>query len=193
MSLALSSAAADAGGLTVNKRELARVLGVSLPTIENYLDRYDDFPVVKRGTNGSSYVFDPIAVRDFLDAQQALEQESEARRQEAIAQLGLPLNDAALSDELTPKERLDYVRAIAAEDKLRLERGFLVQTAETRMAMTAAISRWNRALHAAVRQACRDLSLPDAVQRDLIARLSETQRALVRELKLEAEAHEPAA
>ena len=189
LSLALSSEAATAvPALRLNKRELARALNVSLPTIAAWMDRYPDFPVLQEGTNGREYQFDPLAVRDFMAEKAAEEERAELEKAAAIAQLGLPLQDQSdtQSDVLKPRDRLDHVRAMSAEDKLRIERGFLVSVPAQRQAMTSAISRWNRALHAAVRQCGRDFNLPDAVVRALGERLSETQRQFVRELGAEA-------
>lgn len=183
--MALSEAPAGAPVVRVNKRELAGILGVSLPTISRWLNCYRDFPVLQPGTNGREYQFDAAAVRDFMASKDAEEERIEAEREAAIAQLGLPLEEQAedaAAGVLKPRERLDHVRAISAEDKLRQERGFLVSVPATRQAMTAAIARWNRAIHARIRQDGRDFNLPDAVVRALLAGVAETQRQFVREL-----------
>ena len=190
MSLALSSEAPPgvaAPRLSLNKRELARVLNVSLPTITAWLDRYSDFPVFQAGTNGREYQFDPFAVRAFLDEREAEERRLADEREAQIAQLGLPLEEQTDgADALKPRDRLDHIRAIQAEDKLRVERGFLVSVPAQRQAMTSALARWNRALHAAMRQCGRDFNLPDAVVRALTDSLGETQRQFVRELRADA-------
>jgi phage terminase Nu1 subunit (DNA packaging protein) len=173
--------------LTCNKRELARLLGVSLPTISAYLDRWADFPVVQNGTTGREWRFDPLAVRDYLAAKEAEEEAYEARRQAEIDQLAMPLE--SVSDgpsEINPGDRLKLIRSLAAEDDLRLKRGFLVSVPAERQALTAAVARWNRAQLAAVRQAGRDYSLPDAVVRGLVDRFAEAQTQLIADLKLEA-------
>jgi phage terminase Nu1 subunit (DNA packaging protein) len=172
----------------VNKRELARILGVSLPTIGAWLDRYPEFPVLQSGTNGREYQFDAVAVRDFMAIKDAEEERLEKEREAAIAQLGLPLEEQTEdgAGALKPRERLDHVRAISAEDKLRQERGFLVSVPAARQAMTAAVARWNRAIHARIRQDGRDFNLPDAVVRALLAGVAETQHQFVRELGYDA-------
>ena len=173
---------------------LSHVVGASEPplserTIGAWLDRYPDFPVLQNGTNGREYAFDPFAVRAFMREQEAIEDALEAKKAEAIAQIGLPLEESANDQAglLTPKNRLDHIRAIAAEDKLRIERGYLVSVPATRMAMSTAIARWNRAIHARIRQEGRDLNLPNAVVRALLAGVAETQRQFVRELGYDAE------
>jgi phage terminase Nu1 subunit (DNA packaging protein) len=187
--LALSSETPPAtAAVRVNKRELARILSVSLPTVSAWLDRYPDFPTLQVGRNGLEYQFDPIAVRAFMAAKEEAEEAEEAARTAAIAQLGLSLETpaAALADALSPRERLDHVRAIQAEDELRVKRGYLVSVPTVRQAMTAAVARWNRMNRAALRQAGHDMALPDAVVRALQDRLGETQAQFIRELGYEA-------
>ena len=188
MSQALLPPDADAAPLLLNKRELASATGVSVVTITNYLDRYPDFPVVQAGTNGREWQFDVFAVRAFLEAEAVKERTADARRHEAIAQLGLALVPGAEDKTVTlaPQERLAHLRALKAEDDLRIQRGFLVSVPELRQVQTAAIAKWNGAVHAAIRQASRDFNLPDAVGRALVERIAEAQRAFVRELQAEA-------
>ncbi len=189
MSLSLSSDAPAPAPVRVNKRELAQVLGVSVPTINAWLDRHEGFPIVQEGTNGREWQFDAIAVRAFLDDRRAEEEREEARRQAAIAQLGLPLDDVSgeVTSALSGKERLQELRALKAEDDLRVQRGYLVSVPETRTMLGNAIGRWNRAIHAAILQAGRDMNLPATVIRALDDRLDETQRGLVRDLRMDLE------
>jgi len=128
-----------------------------------------------------------VALRDYLAAKEAEEEAYEARRQAEIDQLAMPLE--SVSDgpsEINPGDRLKLIRSLAAEDDLRLKRGFLVSVPAERQALTAAVARWNRAQLAAVRQAGRDYSLPDAVVRGLVDRFAEAQTQLIADLKLEA-------
>ena len=171
--------------LLVNKRELAGMLGVSLPTISAWIDRYPDLPVAERGTNGREWKFDAVAVRDFLSAREENEKTQEAERQAAIAQLGMPLEEGGAGEGLTARDRFENIKALRAEDQLRLERGYLVSVPALRQAMTGAVARWNKSLNAELRQAGRDFNLPDAVVRALIDRLGQTQRRLAKDLQLE--------
>ena len=53
----------------LNMERLSIALGVSLPTLRRWLLIYgDEFPVVRRGSNGRAYEFDLAAVSAFLDA-----------------------------------------------------------------------------------------------------------------------------
>lgn len=57
----------------VNKRELAMALGVSEPTIDNWMAKRG-LPVVDKGSNGVSYRFDLAACRAWKADQDAAEQ-----------------------------------------------------------------------------------------------------------------------
>ena len=53
----------------LNMERLSIALGVSLPTLRRWLLIYgDEFPVVRRGSNGRAYEFDLPTVSAFLDA-----------------------------------------------------------------------------------------------------------------------------
>lgn len=181
LSLALSS---GPSGELVNKRELAAILGISQPTLADWIDRHADFPVVERGTNGKEWRFDAAAVAEFIRAKDEEAAREEADRRARLAQLGLPFTDPG--DAAAPASTdytLDDIKRIQLADKLRTERGFLVSVPETRQHLTASIARWNRSLHAVIRQAARDFALPDAIARALDERLAEAQRQFVRELR----------
>jgi len=174
-------------GVEVNKRELAVCLGVSLPTVSAWIDRYPDFPIVERGTNGREWRFDVEAVRGFMRRREEEEERAETARAEQIRQVSLPTTDPgdiAGNDVLT----LDQIRAIRATDELRRSRGFLVSVPELRQAMTAAIARWSAAELSVLQQAGRDLALPEPVVRALQDRFADARRQFVRSL---AEATEP--
>lgn len=184
MSVALSSPPIE----RVNKRELAALLSVSLPTIAAWIERYPEFPVLDRGTNGKEWAFDPIAVSDFIAAIQAAEAAAEAERKARIQQLGLPFTDPGDGASADGQAyTLDDIKRIQAMDKLRQERGFLVDVSETRQALTAAVARWNRAQRAVVNQLARDFALPDAVARAMTDRFAEAQRQFVRDLRQDAD------
>lgn len=184
MSLVLSSNPVD----PVNKRELAAILGRSVPTVSAWIERYPDFPVLDRGTNGKEWRFDPAAVAAFVTDLDAAEARATAERQTRIQQLGLPFTDPG--DGVQPTNAgytLDDIKLIQATDKLRMERGFLVDVSETRVTFTAAIARWNRAQRAVIHQAGRDFNLSEAVTRGLFDRFAQAQRQFVRDLRQDAD------
>lgn len=181
LSLPLSPAAEIA---LVNKRELANILGVSLPTIGAWIDRYPALPIVERGTNGKEWRFDPAAVRAFMVEREAEEEAAEAARAATLAQLALPITDPG--DAFAQGITLDDIKTIKATDDLRRQRGFLTSVPETRQALTSAIARWNRAQRAVIAQAARDFALPDAVRRALEERFEDAQRQFVQALRTDA-------
>jgi hypothetical protein len=88
---------ADPPRLLVNKRELARrVLGCSLPTVNDLIDGHADFPIVTRGAPGVEWQFDAAAVTEFLAAQsraeadQACAVEPSGAEAEGLISAGLP-------------------------------------------------------------------------------------------------------
>lgn len=189
MSLALSSEAppapVGAAPVLVNKAEVAGILGVSLPTLAAWIARYPDFPVYERGTNGREWRFDAAAVRAWELARREAEARDEAARRDLLAQFALPLTDPGDAAAGEGIASLEEIRRIREADKLRVERGFLVDVSQLRQALTGAVAKWNRASHAAVRQAARDLNLPDAVNRAILAALAEAQNQFIRDLRAE--------
>jgi hypothetical protein len=178
---------ADPAPEVVNKRELAAVLGVSLPTLNNYLDRYADFPVLEPGANGKEWRFDALAVRAYLAQRDAEEARAEAARRERIAQLGLPLTDPGDAAGGPATYTLDDLKRIREADALRLKRGFLADVQETRLHLSAAVGAWNRAQASVLRQTARDFNLPDAVVRAIEDRMADAQRQFVSKLRRDAD------
>ena len=176
MSLALPSP------MLVNKRELARHLGVSLPTIGALIDRYPDFPIVERGTNGVEWQFDLAAVATFVKATRDAEAASKAARDEQLAQLILPLD---LQPQPPEQPALSFKDQLAAADlraKLRkeaIEAGDLVRAAEIEDAYTTLMAAWRSRLREFVRQIGREQAWPDEVVRQYEARLADLQENLV--------------
>jgi hypothetical protein len=75
------------------------------------------------------------------------------------------------------------VRTAATEDDLAIKRGQLVWKHEVRADLAAAIAHWNRATGSSVRQAGRDMNLPEAMTRAFLDRVEQTQRQFVRDLQ----------
>jgi phage terminase Nu1 subunit (DNA packaging protein) len=172
--------------IVANKRELATALGVSLPTISAYLDRYPDLPVIERGTNGKEWQFDVEAVRAFMAEREAEEEAAEQERAARLQQLSLPITDPGDLSGQTDILTLDEIRAIKAADDLRKSRGFLVSVPELRQALTAAIGRMNAMQRSVITQVGRDFNLPDVVTRAIADRFADGQRAFVNTLKADA-------
>ncbi len=180
----------DAGntGLTaplVNKAEMAKKLGISLPTLTAWMDRYPEFPVRDRGTNGRNYRFAAEDVFEFLSERKAEEAAREGARDEALAQLQLPM-------ELLPRENLPKSTVKDEIDAWRLRKiqreeavaaGTLVSAEDVRQALRSGLTRLNRGTVAFVRQLGREHNWPDSYMTKVEERLAEVQRASVAELQ----------
>lgn len=119
--------------MEMNKRELATVLGVSLPTISDYLERWPDFPVVKRGCLGQPWAFEPVAVRAFLAERDGARRRAADERRAAVAQFALPLPAAADSAPA------DVVAGALARMTERLREALRTQAAAGRLSAEGAL------------------------------------------------------
>jgi phage terminase Nu1 subunit (DNA packaging protein) len=168
----------------VNLEEMARKLGVSRPTMRELIKRYPEFPVLREGTNGVPWQFDPEAVIAFVQARRAEEEAGKAERSELLAQISLPesLLTPAEDLQLTPTERLKNAQAMIKEDELRKQRQFLVSTADMRQRLSFAWTPLNQALQALPGTLGRRHNLPDAVVRDMRRYIEAQQREIHRRL-----------
>ncbi|HUC17783.1 MAG TPA: terminase small subunit [Acetobacteraceae bacterium] len=192
MSLALSTES----DLRLTKRELHLKLGVSRPTLDAWIDRYPDFPIVERGTNGTPYRFDPAAVIAFLRAKQDEQAKRNAERDEQLAQLVLPLDRPGSEPGkiISAEERLKEAKANAAEIALGKELGTLVQVGPLEEKLLHTFGELNRHLTSFIRQLAREQNWPEPILLDAERRLAEMQRGCRSGLAeylnpIEAEAH----
>lgn len=188
MSLALSPpvAPAPAVPVLVNKSELARYLGISVPTLSSRIDQYPDFPVVQAGTNGTEWKFDPLSVREFLAQKDEEREAAEAARQAAInSQIPLPIEapGAPNAAALTPQARLAAARAAQVERELARDAALLVVTSEVRVVLNAAFSLLNRHIDSMGLDLARELNLSPDRASALKARLADAKAAFRREIR----------
>src|SRR5579862_9714300 len=129
--------------MLVNKRELAVILGCSLPTLDKMIRQHRNFPTVRRGSPGVDWGFEAETVIEFIrqkreearhDAERALEEKAAY-----LDQFALPIDDLVPESErgLSPNQRAALARARLAERKLAMESGMLVPVAELRQGLTA--------------------------------------------------------
>lgn len=164
---------------TVNLEQMADALRVSLPTMRKLVKRYEDFPVVARGSNGVPWQFDPAAVVAFVRDQRAAEAAANAAKDELLAQISLPLEEAVPPEEraLSASDRLKNAQAMMKEDEVARQRGFLVLTSEMRQRLAPAWTELSQFLQSLPATLGRRHNLPDAVVRDMRAFISAQQRA----------------
>jgi phage terminase Nu1 subunit (DNA packaging protein) len=172
----------------VNKRELARVVKCSVPTIDSFIYRYPDFPVVKRGAAGADWVFDPDAVRTFLEAKKldgVAAEEARAKflaKWTATAMLGV---DETGGDDtrLAPAQRLAAAKARIVERELAIKSGLLTPTSEVRRNLAVLVGGFAKFLDNLPGQLSRDFSLPEPVKRGIKKKIEDERRSLAREMK----------
>jgi len=177
------AAAPPTGTVLINKRELGKLLGVSLPTVSALIDRYPDLPISRRGTNGVEWQIDGNAVVAFLRDKREEEARTRSVRDELLAQLTLPLDlDDAPAPGGTVISVKDQLDAAKLRDVLRKEReaaGKLVDAATVETEFASILANLNRELHGFLRRIGRDMGWPDEVTARYEADLSALQNRLV--------------
>jgi phage terminase Nu1 subunit (DNA packaging protein) len=184
--VALSLVLSSASGPVLNKAELAHALKVSLPTLSRWQLRYADFPVLERGTNGRDYKFDAAAVFAFLRARQEEQEAANAEKDEQLSQLLLPFEiaaETAPASRLSPKEELEALKLAEKKLEIAVRAGQLVAVAEVANAVETVLRRLSSDMHAFLRQVGREQQWPDGYMRAVDARLTERQRASVKDLE----------
>ncbi|WP_419900703.1 terminase small subunit [Roseomonas sp. USHLN139] len=170
----------------VNKSELAEILGISLPTLNDWIKKDPSFPVEVRGSNGVEWQFDPSAVLEHRQQVQQAEIEAARQRQAVIEQYRLPLAgpvDSGSDGKFTPQQELALVRKRQLEMDMAKEAGFLVESTKVRMVLRTAINQLNRSFQGLPSQVGRQFNLPEATVRAMRDHLEDYQRNLVRGLR----------
>ncbi|MBV1835642.1 terminase small subunit [Acetobacter estunensis] len=173
----------------LNKRELSRRLKVSLPTLTAWMERWPEFPVAQRGTNGSSYRFDVEAVFAFLSERREEEAQQKAGRDEQLMALQLSFGDLfpapdPVSDNrrrLSTKEEIDLWKLRDLKRKEAERSGQLVIAAEVEQLFQAALARLNRDATSFIRRLGQQERWSDAQMRSIEARFADMQRQSVRD------------
>lgn len=173
--------------ILVNKRELAELLGVTLPTLDKWLRAWPDFPIAERGGPGSPFRFDPEAARDFVAAKRADRDNEKAERAARLRQFALPLlaeGDAAMQAEssrsaadllaLARLRRLQREEAIAA--------GRLVDARRLAEILGEVFGRLGRDQRHHLRRVLRNHSLEAGAITEIEGDFADLQRAAVAEI-----------
>ncbi|MBV1823362.1 DNA packaging protein [Komagataeibacter oboediens] len=179
---------------TVNKRELANRLRISLPTLTSWLDRWTDFPVVERGRNGVSWTFYLDEVLAFLTARREEEAAKEADRDAELMKLQLTLWPEPVAQPVSPripvKEQLDLARLQDLQMKQAERAGKLVNAEEVQDLFTSVFGRLGRDINVFIRQLGREQSWPDVMIRQAESKLADMQRTAVQKLLKDMKADE---
>lgn len=167
---------------TVNKRELARIIDVSLPTLDRLLELYSEFPVVQRGKPGVEWQFDPEEAKRFLQAKRDGQEREAAERRELLGQMRLSIDPPETAGQ-SAAQRLQTARARLLERKVSQEAGLLVSTAEMRQALTMAFAKFGRFFDQLAGRVARKHGLPIAVEHSIREMIDEGRQDFVRELR----------
>ncbi|GBQ69693.1 phage DNA packing protein [Ameyamaea chiangmaiensis NBRC 103196] len=182
----MDQVSAPATAMTVNKRELARLLRVSLPTLTSWLDKWPEFPVVERGTNGVNWQFSVDDVVTFLSDRQAEEQARKADRDEELMKLQLTLDlglksepESLPSSRVPVKEQIDLMRLQEMKVRQAEKCRQLVKVDEFADLAGGAFAQIARESGIFVRRLCQELNCSDAQLRHAEIRFADMQRGIV--------------
>ncbi|QGZ56743.1 hypothetical protein [Paraburkholderia acidiphila] len=185
----------------IGKAALADALGWTRPKLDRRLDSDESFPIAKRGTRAGGWEFDLAAVKAYL-AGGAGAPRARAPAQAAAAPDANPYPGAKYtvlppsavpppgvepvihSGEQTARQRRDQVQAEILEDKLRRDRGELVQAEVMRQVITKMLVHLGKGMDRLADQVVEKLGLPEE-NADAIRELTDDLRTtMVDELKV---------
>lgn len=128
----------------VTKVQLAKLLEISLPTLDRWIGDYPDFPILVRGKNGRPWQFESRTVTSFL-----------AKRDRELKTAGQNIPAG-----LRPQDRLALARADNLQRRMSRESLRLVEAASVRQALNASLPLMRRDLGAAIRRILGDCGIP---------------------------------
>ncbi|MBS7810525.1 hypothetical protein [Roseococcus pinisoli] len=163
---------------------MAKLLGVSLPTMSSIIAKYPDMPIERQGRSGESWQFDADAVIEFLRDTRAQEAEEAASRTDLLSELRLPFDeDPSLEAAgLTPAQQLAAVKTRMLLAKEAREAGHLVPVTDVRMALNAAVASLSQSLDGFPARIGRNHNLPAPVVDEIGKELDKLRTSFVRAL-----------
>lgn len=188
----MSAAAAQMDRSGVGKVELAAALGWSRPRLDRRLLSDRDFPVISRGDQSGGWRFDLSAVQKHLGIAEPKNANGKTRAidpaqlRDAVApplpraEAHTPRRSADHRGEATARQRKDEADAGLKEDKLREQRGELVQKTELRHALATVMARLGHDLDALPEKIIRALELPDDAAPGIRAMIDQVRTEMVR-------------
>ncbi|NKE43394.1 terminase small subunit [Roseomonas frigidaquae] len=163
----------------VNLDQMAEVLGCSLPTMRSIIRRYDDFPVISRGTNGQAWQIDAMAGVAFMKKKRAEEEAGKAQFSEMLGQIALPFaggDQDGSSQSLKDIERLYGIAE--ASDALRVQRGELCKAGQVKACLLEMVDLARARFPALPAKWERKFNLPAPVIREMQADMREVMRGM---------------
>jgi phage terminase Nu1 subunit (DNA packaging protein) len=161
------------------KKELCAWLKWSRPTLDRRLEGDQNFPIRKRGDRGGGWEFDLDAVGAYLEG--GVLSRTAPAKPEAKATPRAPAKHAG---EATARQRRELAQAELMEDKLRKQRGALVEAELMRMAVSDMLTHLGTALAGLPDAVVRRLNLPAAAATEIRDLVDQMRRDAVDEMRL---------
>jgi phage terminase Nu1 subunit (DNA packaging protein) len=185
----------------VGKAALCEALGWTRPRLDRRLESDAAFPVAKRGTRAGGWEFDVAAITAYLSGAPAKAApaagKKPAARIDARSEVGNPYPGAKFSvvppagvepvihsGEQTARQRRDAVQAEILEDKLRRDRGELVQVEVMRQMLNTMLAHLGKGIDRLPDQIIERLNLPEERSDDIRVLTDELRRAMADELRV---------
>ena len=199
----------NAGSVTpgaIGKAALCAALGWTRPRLDRRLESDGNFPVAKRGTRAGGWEFDLAAVRSYLGAEPAIEVPTESTESTASTK---PKAERVPIDSRTPfaepkftvvppagvepvvhageqsaRQRRDAVQAEILEDKLRRDRGELVQVEVMRQVLNTMLAHLGKGLDRLSDQVVERCRLPEEYADQIRVVTDDLRRTMADELRV---------
>lgn len=175
--------------ISLNKKEMAKRIGVSLPTLTSWIERWPDFPIVERGTNGARYRFNPQHVLVFIREKQEEERAKTAERDERLTSIQLEMAGLFPEDDVPPEESHADLKKLLDAWKLRklkreeaLASGRLLVADDVRDNLMDVFARLGSETRSFWKRACVSNGVPGAIVERLLDDYGDVQRTVVSKL-----------
>ena len=199
----------SAGSVTpepIGKAALCAALGWTRPRLDRRLDSDGNFPVAKRGTRAGGWEFDLAAVRAYLAGEPQIEMpmtapaapkpkpNSEGRAPiDSRAPMAAPkftvvppagTEPVVHAGEQSARQRRDAVQAEILEDKLRRDRGELVQVEVMRQVLNTMLAHLGKGLDRLSDQVVERCGLPEECADQIRVVTDDLRRTMADELRV---------
>ncbi|TAM50217.1 MAG: hypothetical protein EPN57_20570 [Paraburkholderia sp.] len=189
---------------TIGKAALCAALCWTRPRLDRRLESDGSFPVAKRGTRAGGWEFDLAAVRTYLGAELPVDSQEESAAPLKSKPEGRAPIDARTpfaepkftvvppagvepvvhSGEQTARQRRDLVQAEILEDKLRRDRGELVQVEVMRQVLNTMLAHLGKGLDRLSDQVVERCRLPEEYADQIRVVTDDLRRTMVDELRV---------
>jgi len=185
---------------TIGKAALCEALGWTRPRLDRRLDGDANFPVAKRGTRAGGWEFDIAAVRLYLGvAPKETGEPAPGSKPQARAPIDsrtpfaepkytvVPpagVEPVVHSGEQTARQRRDAVQAEILEDKLRRDRGELVQVEVMRQVLNTMLAHLGKGLDRLSDQVIERCGLPEEYADQIRGVTDDLRRTMADELRV---------